>query len=140
MYSSTKSRSSLAARVHFSRTLALPRPHHRLVFDELAGPSFLERLLYLTDKPFLVIEVTLNRLIDHPCALAADFARKTVDALQGAAIHADCSRFLSIHIQQEYTRIRALRNPGNGPNAPQAASLNPFPKLERARFRSAILF
>src|SRR5579875_2106332 len=102
MYRSTDSRSWLAARVHFSPTLALPSPHHRLVFCKLAGLRLLEAALHGANEPFLVVEITLNGLVDNPCSRAAHGARDSIDALEGARVHADCGRLLSGHNHGEY--------------------------------------
>src|SRR5208282_2173960 len=116
-YCSTESRSRLATCVHFSRTLALPPLHHRLVFHELAGFGFHERVLHLTDEPFLVVEVAFDRLIYHPCPRTAHGMGETIDAFERAALHADRGCFLDAHIRKEYIRIHPIANPGQAQGA-----------------------
>src|SRR5579875_1528352 len=102
MYRSTDSRSWLAARVHFSPTLALPSPHHRLVFRKLAGLRLLEAALDGTNEPFLVVEITLNGLVDNPCSRAAHRAGNPVDTLQRVRVHTDRGGLFGSHNQREY--------------------------------------
>src|SRR5579863_8256408 len=97
MYCSTESRSRLAACVHFSRTFAFPPFDHGCVFDQPAAFGFLQRLSYLADEPLLVVEVAFDRLIDHPCPRAADRIRESVDAFEGATLHADRGCFFGAH-------------------------------------------
>jgi len=71
IYRSTGSRSSLAARVHFSLTLAHLSPHQCLAFRKLARLRFLESALDGADEPFFASEIAFDRLVSHPCARAA---------------------------------------------------------------------
>src|SRR5579884_3942539 len=64
---STDSRSWLAARAHFSLTLAHPSPHHGFMFHQLARFGLLKAALDGADEPFFVIEITFDRLVNHPC-------------------------------------------------------------------------